>query len=156
MIGTKTMETPARMGPCGIEESIPEALTDLVLDVQDRASRLGRDLHPASAAELREMTRGLNDPAEYKDRMRMAYTPRQGDRDGRGNLSLSRLTGTPPGSSPSCGTRSSSPNLREAPSFRASRRFGELSFNPRAGRPRGTSRPGNSRCGARSALGSPS
>ena len=56
MIGTKRMETPARMEPCGIEEQIPEALTDLVLDVQYRASRLGRDLHPASSAELREMT----------------------------------------------------------------------------------------------------
>lgn len=51
MIGTKRMETPARMEPCGIEEQIPEALTDLVLDVQDRASRLGRNLHPASAAD---------------------------------------------------------------------------------------------------------
>ena len=48
------------MEPCGIEESIPEALTDLVLDVQDRASRLGRNLHPASAAELRAMTRIMN------------------------------------------------------------------------------------------------
>lgn len=54
------METPARMEPCGIEEQIPEALTDLVLDVQDRASRLGRNLHPASAAELRAMTRIMN------------------------------------------------------------------------------------------------
>ena len=39
----------------------------------------------------RGLARGLREPAEYKERMRSADTPRQGDRDGRGNLSLSRL-----------------------------------------------------------------
>ncbi|MBM2576415.1 Fic family protein [Jannaschia sp. Os4] len=40
----------------------------------------------------RGLARGLEDPREYMARMDMADTPRQGDRDGRGNLSLDRLT----------------------------------------------------------------
>ena len=54
------METPARLEPCGIEERIPEALSDLVLTLQSRAADLGRNLHPDSAAELRAMTRIMN------------------------------------------------------------------------------------------------
>lgn len=40
----------------------------------------------------RGLARGLADPAEYKERMDAADQPRGGDRDGRGNLSLSTLT----------------------------------------------------------------
>lgn len=40
----------------------------------------------------RGLARGLADPAEYKERMDTADRPRQGDRDGRGNLSLNALT----------------------------------------------------------------
>lgn len=41
----------------------------------------------------RGLARGLRDPAEYKERMRMADTPRQGSRDGRGTLSRTALEG---------------------------------------------------------------
>jgi Fic family protein len=40
----------------------------------------------------RGLARGLADPAEYKEQMDGADQPRRGDRDGRGNLSLSALT----------------------------------------------------------------
>lgn len=60
MIGTKPMETPARIEPAGIEEMIPDALTDLVLELQAEARDLGRGLHPAAGAELRFMTRIMN------------------------------------------------------------------------------------------------
>lgn len=39
----------------------------------------------------RGMARGLKDRGEYKKMLAMADTPRRGDRDGRGNLSLSAL-----------------------------------------------------------------
>lgn len=55
-----TLETPARIEPCGIEESIPVELTDLVLEIRSSAEALGRRLHPDSAAELRAMTRIMN------------------------------------------------------------------------------------------------
>ncbi len=54
------LETPARFEPCGIEEAIPVALTDLILEIRSAAEALGRSLHPASAAELRAMTRIMN------------------------------------------------------------------------------------------------
>lgn len=54
------METVTRIEPCGIEEMIPEALTDLVLTIRTEASELGRGLHPDSAAELRAMVRIMN------------------------------------------------------------------------------------------------
>lgn len=54
------LETPARIEPCGIEETIPVALTDLVLEIRSAAEALGRTLHPDSAAELRAMTRIMN------------------------------------------------------------------------------------------------
>lgn len=53
-------ETPARIEPCGIEEMIPEALTDRVLEIRETASALEHGLHPDSAAELRNMTRIMN------------------------------------------------------------------------------------------------
>ncbi len=40
----------------------------------------------------RGLARGLKDRGEYMQMMNLADTPRQGDRDGRGNLSLSALT----------------------------------------------------------------
>ncbi|UGY07455.1 Fic family protein [Bradyrhizobium quebecense] len=40
----------------------------------------------------RGLARGLKAPSEYKQMMDMADTPRQGDLDGRGNLSLKALT----------------------------------------------------------------
>lgn len=55
-----TLETPARIEPCGIEEQIPVALTDLVLDIRSAAEGMARRLHPDSAAELRAMTRIMN------------------------------------------------------------------------------------------------
>ena len=39
----------------------------------------------------RGLARGLDEPGEYMTQMDAADTPRQGDRDGRGNLSLDRL-----------------------------------------------------------------
>lgn len=55
-----SLETPARIEPCGIEETIPVELTDLVLEIRSSAEALGRRLHPDSAAELRTMTRIMN------------------------------------------------------------------------------------------------
>lgn len=55
-----TLETPARIEPCGIEETIPVELSDLVLEIRSSAEALGRRLHPDSAAELRAMTRIMN------------------------------------------------------------------------------------------------
>ena len=54
------VETPARIEPCGIEEQIPEALSDRVLEIRDAASDLGRNLHPESAVELRGLVRLMN------------------------------------------------------------------------------------------------
>lgn len=54
------METPARIEPCGIEENIPERLSDLVVTVRGVASEVGRGLHPDSARELRGMIRVVN------------------------------------------------------------------------------------------------
>jgi len=54
------VEAVTRIEPCGIEEMIPEALTDLVLTIRTEASELGRGLHPDSAAELRGMVRIMN------------------------------------------------------------------------------------------------
>lgn len=53
-------ETPARIEPCGIEEAVPVALSDLVLEIRSKAEGLGRQLHPKAAAELRRMTRIMN------------------------------------------------------------------------------------------------
>lgn len=36
-----TIETPARIEPCGIEEEVPVALTDLVLNIRSAAEALG-------------------------------------------------------------------------------------------------------------------
>lgn len=54
------MEAVTRIEPAGIEEMIPEALTDLVVTIRAEASELGQGLHPDSAAELRGMIRIMN------------------------------------------------------------------------------------------------
>lgn len=59
-ISKMALETPARIEPCGIEDTIPVALTDLALEIRSTAEALGRRLHPDSAAELRAMTRIMN------------------------------------------------------------------------------------------------
>ncbi|MDE0345745.1 MAG: Fic family protein [Boseongicola sp.] len=56
----KSLETPARIEPCGIEEAIPVALADLALEVRAAALELGRGLPADSVAELRTMTQILN------------------------------------------------------------------------------------------------
>jgi len=53
-------ETITRVEPCGIEEMIPESLTDLVVTIREEASEIGRGLHPDSARELRGLTRIMN------------------------------------------------------------------------------------------------
>ncbi|MCE6957973.1 Fic family protein [Cereibacter sphaeroides] len=55
-----TFETPARIEPCGIEETVPAALTDLALEIRSSADSLGRHLHPDTASELRAVTRVMN------------------------------------------------------------------------------------------------
>jgi len=54
------METPTRIEPCGIEDTIPEALSDLVVSIRAAASDLGHGLHPDSMRELRGMIRIMN------------------------------------------------------------------------------------------------
>lgn len=54
------LETPARIEPCGIEEAVPDALSDLVLKIKVAAGDLGSDLHEDTAAELRGVMRIAN------------------------------------------------------------------------------------------------
>lgn len=54
------IETPARIEPCLFEDRIPADLADLVVEIQQAADGLGRDLHPESAAELAELVRIMN------------------------------------------------------------------------------------------------
>ncbi len=56
----KNIETPARIEPCGIEEAIPVALSDLALEVRAASLELGRGLHADGIAELRTMTQIMN------------------------------------------------------------------------------------------------
>ncbi len=56
----KPIETPARIEPCGIEEAIPVALSDLALEIRAASLELGRGLHADSVAELRSMTQIMN------------------------------------------------------------------------------------------------
>jgi Fic family protein len=46
-----------RIEPCGIEEMIPEALTDLVVAIREEAGEIARGLHPDSVRELRGLVR---------------------------------------------------------------------------------------------------
>lgn len=54
------LETPARIEPCGIEEAVPDALSDLVLKIKVAAGDLGSGLHEDTAAELRAVMRIAN------------------------------------------------------------------------------------------------
>ena len=54
------LETPARIEPCGIEEAVPDALSDLVLKIKVAAGDLGSGLHEDTAAELRGVMRIAN------------------------------------------------------------------------------------------------
>jgi hypothetical protein len=52
-IGPTMIETPARIEPCGIEDSITVELTDLVLRIHTEAEVRGCKLQPDRAAERR-------------------------------------------------------------------------------------------------------
>ena len=54
------IEAVTRIEPCGIEEMIPEALTDLALTIREEASGIGAGLHPESLRELRGLVRIMN------------------------------------------------------------------------------------------------
>ena len=54
------IEAPTRIEPCGIEEMIPEALSDLVVAIRAEAAEIGRSLHPDSVRELRGLVRIMN------------------------------------------------------------------------------------------------
>lgn len=58
--GNIMLETASRIEPCGIEESVPIKLSDLVVEIRSAAQEIGARLHPDSAAELRAMTRIMN------------------------------------------------------------------------------------------------
>ena len=81
----RMLETPARIEPCLFEDRVPTDLADLAVEIQRAAGDIGRGLHPESAA------RGIEDRGDYKRMMDYADAPRQGDRDGRGNLSEQAL-----------------------------------------------------------------
>lgn|SRR5437899_114450 len=54
------IETPARIEPCFFQDTIPSVLADLTVELQREADRLGRGLHPESAAELADLVRMMN------------------------------------------------------------------------------------------------
>jgi Fic family protein len=56
----RTGETPGRIEPCLFDEAMPTRLADLAVEIQAEADRLGRGLHPDSAADLAEMVRVMN------------------------------------------------------------------------------------------------
>jgi Fic family protein len=53
-------ETPYRIEPCHFDGDIPAVLADLTLELQREAGKLGRGLHPDSAAELADLVRLMN------------------------------------------------------------------------------------------------
>lgn len=54
------IEAVTRIEPCGIEDMIPEALSDLILSIRAESAEIGRNLHPDAAAELRGFVRVMN------------------------------------------------------------------------------------------------
>ena len=54
------IEIPARIEPCLFDDRIPADLVDLVVEIQQAADGLGRNLHAESAAELAELVRIMN------------------------------------------------------------------------------------------------
>jgi Fic family protein len=59
-IGKNMVETPGRIEPCFFEDGIPGVLADLIVEIQQAATALGRGLHPDSAAELADLGRVMN------------------------------------------------------------------------------------------------
>lgn len=53
-------EVPPPIEPCFFEESIPPILSDLVVEIQSEAARLGQGLHDDSAFELADLVRIMN------------------------------------------------------------------------------------------------
>lgn len=58
--GSAGLETPARIEPCFFEDGVPPVLADLAVEIQQEADKLGRGLHPDSAAELAGLVRLMN------------------------------------------------------------------------------------------------
>ena len=54
------IEAPSRIEPLFFEDQIPRVLADLVGEIQQEVTTLGRDLHPDSADELAELVRMMN------------------------------------------------------------------------------------------------
>jgi len=52
--------SPDPIEPCFFEESIPPILSDLVVEIQSEAARLGQGLHDDSAFELADLVRVMN------------------------------------------------------------------------------------------------
>ncbi|SFQ79712.1 Fic family protein [Donghicola eburneus] len=61
------LETPARLEPCGLEETVPSALLELVHELRSAAKDLGTRLNTGVAAELRGMMRIAN--AQHSNRI---------------------------------------------------------------------------------------
>jgi Fic family protein len=55
----RTPETPSRIEPARLETA-PESIADLVAEVSARSAKLGRPLHPHTAAQLAELVRIMN------------------------------------------------------------------------------------------------
>lgn len=53
-------EVPTRIEPCFFEDSIPQLLSDLVVEIQAQALKLGNGLHSESAQELSDLVRIMN------------------------------------------------------------------------------------------------
>ncbi|UVC12230.1 Fic family protein (plasmid) [Rhizobium sp. TH2] len=53
-------EVPTRIEPCFFEDSIPQSLADLVVDIREAASGLGLGLNDDAAMELADMVRVMN------------------------------------------------------------------------------------------------
>ena len=55
----RPQETPSRIEPARLENP-PEAVADLVAEVSAKSAKLGRSLHPRTAAHLTELVRIMN------------------------------------------------------------------------------------------------
>jgi Fic family protein len=90
-----SLETPSRIEPARLEEPTGP-IADAIAELAASAATLGKALPPRTAGNLADLVRimntyysnlieGHNTPPDYAD------TPRQGDLDGRGNLSQKAL-----------------------------------------------------------------
>jgi hypothetical protein len=60
MIGQMTsVETHQRIEPARLEET-PEAIADVIADLSAASARLGKGLHPLTAANLADLVRLMN------------------------------------------------------------------------------------------------